>query len=204
MTDAEDNPRPSLLPLLGLVLFGFGPGIVFLLGYLFAPGPEAGKIFIATAVFMIASVAFRLLAGRPKPSFWPFPWTVPLIVLMGGLTLWLQDETFIKMRPTLHYAGGAVLMAVQLGAFRPRLDALWRVDTMNFDRAGQSRMGLLAIGFAVAMAALNELVWRQSSDLFWIGFQIWGPVAGFALIFPASIPTLRRHLTAWRKVPATD
>lgn len=205
MTDAKDNRMPSIIPLLGLCLYGFGPGIAFLLGYLLAPGPEAGKIFIATAVFMIAAVAVRLpFPGRPKPSFWPYPWALPLILAMGGLTLWLHDETFIKMRPTLYFAGAAAFVALHLGALRPRLAMLWRLETRNLDPAGQRQMALLFIGFCVGMAVLNELVWRQSSDLFWIGFQIWGPIAGSALVFPASIPTLRRHLTVWRKVPTTE
>src|SRR5687768_13842966 len=102
MTDA-DKPKPGVILSLAL---GFGPGISFLLAYLVAPAPVEEKIYIATAVFMVAAVLCRMLSTRTaKQRLWPFPWALPLILGMGGLTLWLHDETFIKMRPTLYYGG---------------------------------------------------------------------------------------------------
>ena len=123
---------------------------------------------------------------------------------MGGLTLWLHDETFIKMRPTLYYAGAAAFLAVHMAAFRPRLESLMLSNELSFDRAGQSRMTLLLIGFSGGMALLNELVWRHSSDLFWIAFQIWGPVLGFVAFSLGSISTISRHWTGRHKVRSLD
>lgn len=201
MTDA-DKPKPGVIPALAL---GFGPLISFLLGYLVAPAPEEERIYIATAVFMVTAVLCRMLAaGLPKHRFWPFPWAIFLIVAMGGLTLWLHDETFIKMRPTIYYAGAAAFLAVHLAAFRPRLEALLRLNGLDFDRAGQTRMTWLLIGFSAGMAFLNELVWRHGSDLFWIGFQIWGPVLGFFIFASGSIPTISRHWTGRCKVRSSD
>ncbi len=201
MADA-DKPKPGVI--LPLVL-GFGPGLSFLLGYLAAPAPEQEKIYIATAVFMITAVLCRMLAGgMPKHRFWPFPWAMSLVVAMGGLTLWLHDETFIKMRPTVYYAGAAAFLALHLVAFRPRLEALLRINGLDFDRAGQSRMTWLLIGFGGGMALLNELVWRHSSDLFWIAFQIWGPVLGFVVFASGSIPAISRHWTGQCRVRSPD
>ena len=201
MTDAGKPGPGVILPL----MLGFGPGIAFLLGYLAAPAPEGERIYIATAVFVIAAVLCRMLgAGMPKRRLWPFPWAMFLVVAMGGLTLWLHDETFIKMRPTLYYGGGAALLAVHLVAFRSRLEALLDDNALDFDRAGQARLALLLIGFGGAMALLNELVWRHGSDLFWIAFQLWGPVLGFLVFALESMPAISRHWTGRCKVRGTD
>jgi intracellular septation protein len=201
MTDPV-KPRPGFILPLAL---GFGPGISFLLGYLAAPAPEEERIYIATAVFMIAAVLCQMLTtSLPKQRLWPFPWAISLIVAMGGLTLWLHDETFIKMRPTVHYAGAAAFLAVHLAAFRPRLEELMRFNALDFDRAGQTKMTLLLIGFSGGMALSNELVWRHGSDLFWIAFQIWGPVLGFLIFSLGSIPAISRHWSGQCKVRSTD
>ena len=50
------------------------------------------------------------------------------------------------------------------------------------------------------MAALNELVWRNSSDLFWIGYQVWGPAAGFVLFAALCMPLMSRHMTGECKI----
>ena len=198
---AADKPKPGALRSL---FIGFGPGFSFLLAYLAAPLPEEEKIFAGTAVFMVASILCRMFASMPKHRLWNFPWAVSLIVAMGALALWLHDETFIKVRPTLYYAGGAAFLAVHLLAFRPRLEALLIANGLDFDREGPERLALLLIAFGIGMAVVNELVWRNSSDLFWIGFQIWGPILGVLLFAAGSMPVVGRYWSGRCKVPGTD
>jgi intracellular septation protein len=102
--------------------------------------------------------------------------------VFGGLTLWLQDETFIKMKPTIVQAIFALVLLGGLAVGRPLLKPL--LATMMppmSDRAWRQftlRYGL----FFVAMAALNELVWRTQSTDVWVTFKVFG-LSGLTFLF---------------------
>ena len=97
----EAKRRPSLLAPL---IFGFGAALAFLAAYVLAPVPVEDRFFVGTCVFIIASVALTLAYRVPRRQWRPLPWSALLIVVMGGLTLSLHEEIFIKTRPTLLFA----------------------------------------------------------------------------------------------------
>lgn len=166
----------------------FGPLAVFFLAN------AQFKIFIATAAFMgataVAMVASRVLSGRISPMLW---FTGLVVAAFGGATLWLQDETFIKVKPTILYcsfaaillfgmATGRSLLRVVLGEAFPTLDAEgWRKLTRNW------------AFFFIGMAGLNEVLRRVLTTDQWVDFKVFGVLVltfGFAL---AQAPILSRH-----------
>ena len=171
-----------------------GPILVFFAVNFLAPVPPALKIFVATGAFMAAMVAAMIYSALRFRRISPLLWfSGVLVVLMGGITLWLHDETFIKIKPTLYYLFVAALLGFGLLTGRPLLknvlgsaypgldDDGWRLLTRNW-----------ALFFAV-MAALNEAVWRNSSTDFWIGFKLWGALPLTFLFAAANIPMLLKH-----------
>ena len=176
------------------LLIDVGPLIVFFAANYFAPVPHPLKIFFATGAFMIAMVAAMLVSAIKYRRISPLLWFSGLmVVVLGGLTIWLHNETFIKMKPTVYYlfvagllgfglATGRTFLKTVLGSAYPGLDSEgWRKLTRNW-----------AIFFAV-MALVNESVWRNSSTEFWIGFKLWGMLPLTFLFAALNVPMLMRH-----------
>ena len=198
---ADAKPKPNCLAaVVQPLLFGLGPGLVFLFAYLWAPVASEGKIYFATACFMAAAVALTLIQAVSKRSLWPLPWQTAVIVVMGALTLWLRDETFIKMRPTVRFGIGLALSAWAVTNAHPKMKEFYE----KLDETGRRRMTFLLFVSGIACAAANELVWRNSSTLFWIGYQMWGPILIFLLIMAASLPLLRSHYLGACKVRTAE
>ena len=152
------------------------------------------RVICATAAFIVATVAAMIVSRVKLGTISPMLWiSGGLVVVFGGLTLWFHDPRFIQMKPTIVYATFACVLAFGLFTGRPLLEGL----------LGSAYPGLTAVGwrkltrnwalFFVAMAALNEAVWRNTNWDFWVGFKLWGAIPltlGFAL---ANIPMLMRH-----------
>jgi len=151
-------------------------------------------IFTATIAFMVAITVAMLVSQLRYRHISPMLWFSGVMVLvLGGITVWLHDDTFIKMKPTLVYlaissvlAFGLVtrrnLMKAALGSAYPGLsDRGWTILTRNW------------IGFFLVMAAVNEAVWRSSSTDFWVGFKLWFFLPATILFALANIPMLMRH-----------
>ena len=171
----------------------YGPLLAFFIAYYLADIMWAtGAIMAATAVALAVGWHFeRRLAPMPLA-------TAILVAVFGGLTLWLADETFIKMKPTIVKA---LIAAVLLGGLafgrpllRPLLGSVWRIDD-----AGWSKLTLRFGLFFLAMAFLNELVWRTQSTDFWVNYKLFGTI-GLTMAFSLmQIPLCRRH---WREETA--
>ena len=119
-------------------------------------------------------------------------WAGVIVLVFGGLTLYLNNETFIKMKPTMIYAlFGAVLLGglyfnrpfvkYIFGAAITLQEASWRVLTWRFG------------AFFLLMAVLNELIWRNFSSDVWVYFHSFGGI-GLTLLFSLTqVPFLLRH-----------
>jgi intracellular septation protein len=171
-----------------------GPLLVFFLVNAFAPVPGLFRIFYATGAFMIAMVIAMLISYVRFRQISPMLWFSGIAVLvLGGITLWLHDETFIKVKPTLYYSvvAGLLLFGLAtkrnllemvLGAAYPGLsDKGWRLLTRNWAL------------FFIAMAVVNEAVWRNSTTDFWVGFKLWGALPATFLFALANVPMLMKH-----------
>jgi intracellular septation protein len=181
------NPKPSQLsPGLKLAL-DLGPLLLFFIAYtrpaLFAPllapflapellaGEHAG-IFAATAVF-IPAVLVALVIGYGLTRHVPvMPLvTAVIVVVFGGLTLLLANETFIKLKPTIIYV---FLAGVLLGGllFGKSLLGVVFDSVFHLTEEGWRKLTLRWALFFVVLAILNEIVWRTQSTDVWVNFKV--------------------------------
>jgi intracellular septation protein len=176
------------------LLIDLGPLLVFFLVNFFAPVPGALKIFVATGAFMVAMIAAMLFSAIRYRRISPLLWfSGVMVVLLGGLTIWLHDETFIKMKPTVYYALVAGLLGFGLIADKPLLQKALGGTYPGLDQTGWNKLTRNWALFFIVMAVLNEAVWRNSSTNFWIGFKLWGAMPLTFLFAAANIPMLMRH-----------
>jgi intracellular septation protein len=167
MSGPGDTQRDPITPLSRLAL-DLGPLILF-----FAVNALYG-IFVATGAFMIAITAAlitsRLLHGRisPMPAI-----TAVLVIVFGGLTLFLHDETFIKIKPTVLYVLFAVLLLAGLATGRLFLQMLMS-EAIALTDEGWRKLTVRWAGFFGFLAVLNEIVWRTMSTDAWVTFKVFG------------------------------
>ena len=176
------------------LLIDLGPLLVFFAVNFLAPVPQVARIFVATGAFMVAMIAAMVFSAIRYRRISPLLWfSGVMVVVMGGLTIWLHDETFIKMKPTIYYAFVAVLLGFGLWADRPLLQSVLGSTYPGLDKAGWTKLTRNWAIFFAFMAVINEAVWRNSSTQFWIGFKIWGALPLTFLFAAANIPMLMRH-----------
>jgi intracellular septation protein len=176
------------------LLIDIGPLLVFFLVNFLAPVPAVAKIFVATGAFMVAMVAAMLFSAIRYHRISPLLWfSGVMVIILGGLTIWLHDESFIKMKPTIYYALVAALLAFGLATDRPLLQRVLGSAYPGLDGPGWSKLTRNWALFFALMAVLNEAVWRNSTTQFWVGFKIWGALPLTFLFAAANIPMLLRH-----------
>ena len=176
------------------LLIDVGPLLVFFAVNFFAPVPQALKIFVATGAFMAAMVAAMIYSALRFRHISPMLWfSGVLVVVMGGVTLWLHDETFIKMKPTIYYVFVSALLGFGLIADKPLLKRALGSAYPGLDEDGWRKLTRNWVIFFLCLAALNEAVWRNTSTDFWIGFKLWGAIPLTFLFAAANIPMLLRH-----------
>ncbi len=165
----------------------FGPlAVFFAANFLY-------DLMVATAAVIVASslaVVLWLIVARRLPVM---PLVTALVVgTLGGLTLWLDDERFLKMKPTIVQGAFSLILFAGLALKRPLLrlimDQAW-----SMDQEGWRRLTLRFAFFFAAMAALNELVWRTQSTDFWVTYKVFG-ILGLTVLFAmAQTPLMQRH-----------
>ncbi len=154
-----------------------------------------GKIFIGTALFMVAMV-ISLVASRILLGSLP---VMPLVtgffvLIFGGLTLYLQNETFIKLKPTivnLIFASillGGLMFGKSLLAYV--FDSAFKLDADGWKKLTQ-RWGI----FFLFLALVNEIVWRNFSTDFWVTFKVWGTMPLSIIFMMAQLPLIKAHAT---------
>ena len=192
-------PRPPVNPLLRLGIDVAPLAIFFAVNFL-APGLALERLLAATVAFMIAMavalVVSRWKTGHISPMLWI---TAALVLIFGSLTLYFQDGTFIKMKPTFVYGTFATILCVGLVTGRPLLQQLLDTAYPGVDAIGWRKLTRNWAIFFVAMALLNEFVWRTTAPnptddtTFWAGFKLWGAIPLTLLFAFANIPMLMKH-----------
>ena len=158
-------------------LFDLFPVILFFVAF------KLADIYVATGVAIGASVLqvawLKLRGKRVDPMLWA---SLAIIGVFGGATLLLQNETFIKWKPTvLYWLFGAVLAASAL-VFRRNLIRTMLSEQMQLPDAVWSRLNLSWAGFFAFMGAANLYVaYNYSTDL-WVNFKLFGGI-GLMLLF---------------------
>ncbi len=176
MTQSAPKERKKLSPILRLS-FDMGPLLVFFIGYSF------GDFFIATAAFMVslfATLAASFLLTRHLPIMSIVSGII--VAVFGGLTLFLHDETFFRMKPTIIYAlfGSLLLGGLLLG--KPLLAAVLG-EAVDLTEDGWKILSLRWGLFFFALAGMNEIVRLWFPD-YWVPFKVFGATLltiGFAM-----------------------
>ena len=184
MSDKKEAPAGLRLAL------DLGPLIIFFTAYYFT-----GKnVFVATAIFMAATaVAMMVSAWKTGKVSAMLLFSSVMVIGLGGLTLWLHDETFIKMKPTLYYLIVAAILLFGLWTRRPTLKLVFGNAFPGLSERGWHLLTRNWALFFLVLAASNELVWRTVSTSFWLGYKLWGALPATILFAMANIPMLLRH-----------
>lgn len=181
MTEEKTQPawlKPSV---------DYGPLAIFFIAYLrWDLMTATGALIAATVVGLTLS----LIIARRVPMM---PLITAVIVgIFGGLTLWLQDETFIKIKPTIVEGLFSLVLFGGLLFGRPLLKPLM-ASAWPMDDLGWRRLTFRFACFFAAMAVLNEIVWRTQTTDFWVTFKVFG-LMGLTLLFAVSQASLlSRH-----------
>ena len=179
------NGKPQINPGLKLAL-DLGPLLVF-----FVANSRFG-IFTATAAFMVAIVAALAVAYALTRHLPVMPLvTAAVVLIFGTLTLVLHDELFIKVKPTIIYALFALVLGAGLLVGRPLLSVVFD-SVFNLTEPGWRKLTLRWALFFLALAALNEIVWRTQSTDFWVSFKVFGVVPLTLLFAALQYPLLTR------------
>ena len=178
------SSEPPLLPKLAIEL---GPLLVFFAGNAW------GGIYFGTAAFMAATLISLAVAHFRYHKVPVMPLVSAVIVFVfGGLTLYLQDETFIKLKPTIVYSMFALLLAGGL-MFRKPLLALLFGPVFTLTEEGWRKLTVRWAAFFIAMAIVNELVWRNFSTDAWVSFKAFGFLPLTFLFALAQVPLMQRY-----------
>jgi intracellular septation protein len=178
----------------GKLLIDLGPLLVFFLVNFLAPVPGFMKIIVATVAFMIAIVVAMIFSALRYQRISPLLWFSGVMVLiLGILTIWLHDKTFIQMKPTVYYALVSGLLLFGWATDRPLLQRVLGSTYPGLDQVGWTKLTRNWAIFFAFMAVLNEFVWRNTSWDFWIGFKLWCAIPLTFLFAAANIPMLLKH-----------
>lgn len=185
MADSRKS-RKKLNPLAKLAL-DFGPLMLFFVANSY------GGIFFATAAFMVAIVAalgVQYYLIRRVPIL-PIV-TAGIVLVFGALTLWLHNDTFIKVKPTIIYTMFSAILFAGLWTGRPLLEIVLD-GAFHMAEEGWTKLTWRWAFFFLALAVLNEIVWRSVSTDTWVAFKTFGFLPLTLVFALAQTPVLMRY-----------
>lgn len=150
-------------------------------------------IIFATAVFMVAMVIamgfslaiFKRVAVMPLVTF-------AVVLVFGGLTLYFQDSTFIKLKPTIT---NLLFASVLLGGMLFGQSLLKYVfgEVYKLQEEGWTKLTFRWGLFFLVLAVLNEIVWRGFSTDVWVAFKVWGVMPLTVVFSMLQLPILTKY-----------
>jgi intracellular septation protein len=186
MTEAATPPRE--LDGWKKLAVDLGPLVVFFAAY------SRFDIFVGTAAFMAATAVAMGVAWALTRHISAMTWfSAVLVGFFGGLTLWLKDETFIKMKPTIVYLIFAGVLVFGLFRRRNYLKSILGAAFDGLSELGWDKLARRWALFFLVLAMLNEVFWRFFSTEIWLHFKVWGDTLLTFLFAIAQMPMLLRH-----------
>ena len=191
-----DEPGPSRLNPLAKLALELGPLVVFFFAN--AYGDRFGiasdrRIFVATGIFVVATlIALGLHYALVRR--WPIMPLVSAVVvtIFGGLTIALNDDTFIKLKPTIVNALFGVCLLGGLAFGKPLLKVV--MDSMvELTEEGWKKLTFRWAIFFFVLAVLNEIVWRTQTTDMWVNFKVFAIMPLTVVFALAQTPLLMRY-----------
>lgn len=158
-------------------------------------GPSEAPVLLATVVVVAATIVqvAWLKAHRRKVDLMLWV-SLVLVVVLGGLTVWLHSETFIKWKPTLLYWAMGLALWIGQAVFGRNLLRLLMGEQLALPDAVWARLNLAWIGFFVAMGAANLWIAYRFSTATWVDFKLFGSVGLMVAFTIAQAVYLSRYL----------
>ena len=196
MSVIESTDQPHKLQPMAKLALELGPLVLFFFANAYADRfgfIDEQRIFAATGLFIVATLvalAIHYVLVRKLPIM-PLV-SGAVVVVFGGLTLVLQNELFIKLKPTIVNSlfGFALLGGLY---FRKPLLQIVLDSVFELDPEGWRKLTLRWALFFFALAAINEIVWRTQSTDFWVSFKVFGIMPLTIAFALAQTPLLLRH-----------
>ena len=185
--ELKTEKKDSEQSVAGKLLIEIGPLLVF-----FGVNAAYG-IFAGTGAFMVATVlslGTAWLLYRKVP-FMPVLSAV-LVLAFGGLTLYFNDDTFFKMKPTIVNTLFGTILLGGLAFDRPLLGYVFD-SVFQLDEEGWRKLTFRWAIFFLALAILNEVIWRNFSRDFWVSFKVFGMMPITLVFTMFQMPLIMRH-----------
>ena len=190
MSDAPANNRAVRKELGGWrkLAVDLGPLIIFFVVY------SRIDIYVATGAFMAATAVAMAVAWTLTRHIPAMTWfSAVLVGVFGGLTIWLQDETFIKVKPTIVFLIFSAILFFGIYRKRNYLKALLGTAFVGLSDRGWHLLAWRWAIFFLVLAGLNEIFWRMFSTDIWMHFKVWGDSLLTFLFAIAQMPMLLKH-----------
>ena len=151
-------------------------------------------IFTATGVFMVAiviSFCFSYLLERKIPILALV--TAVVVLVFGGLTIFLNDALFIKIKPTIVNLLFAAILLISKSFFNKNFLKFFLQTAFQLNEEGWGKLNSRWAYFFIFLALLNEIVWRTQPETTWVNFKVWGMLP-ITIIFTAmQVPLINKH-----------
>ena len=174
----------------------FGPLLIFFLVYKFG-APEGSPITAAiygTIAFMVAIVIAMVVSKWKLGKISPMMWMSAILILgFGALTIYFNDPRFIQHKPTIIYAGFAIILFGGLLMGKAMLKSLLQAAFEGLNDTGWLKLSRNWGIFFAAMAVLNEAMVATMSFDWGLTIKVWGVPAVSFLFAMANIPMLMKH-----------
>lgn len=182
------NPPIRSLTATQRTLLDLLPLAAFFVGYRF------GDLMTATALIMAATALSLIICYIVERKVALNPLITGAVVgVFGGLTLALNDELFIKMKPTIINSLFAAVLLVGVYGFRKGLLRHIFGMALELKEEGWLRLSARWGFFFLFLALLNEVIWRNFSTDFWVNFKVFGMLSCTIIFTAAQLPLIKRY-----------
>jgi intracellular septation protein len=210
---SEPTPKPAGATWVRLVS-DLGPALVFFFGYSQAnkhgvpawaqalAGDQA--VLFATLIFLPAAVAGFAFSYWRERSISPIGlFSFIMIGVFSGLALWLKNDIFIKMRPTLIYGLMGLILLASVAFNRNILKGLFS-GALHMPEAQWQGLAVRAGIMYLSLSAINEAVWRTQPEKVWVTYNTWGDMAINMAFWIVNMIFLAKHFTDADGKPLVD
>jgi intracellular septation protein len=210
---SEPTPKPAGATWVRLVS-DLGPALVFFFGYSQAnkhgvpawaqalAGDQA--VLFATLIFLPAAVAGFAFSYWRERSISPIGlFSFIMIGVFSGLALWLKNDIFIKMRPTLIYGLMGLILLASVAFKRNILKGLFS-GALHMPEAQWQGLAVRAGIMYLSLSAINEAVWRTQPEKVWVTYNTWGDMAINMAFWIVNMIFLAKHFTDADGKPLVD